>query len=61
MTERTARFEIVHTEGVKHPWHGRYRAANGEIVWWTELYADRRDVLRAIGFLAPLDHDYGDS
>jgi uncharacterized protein YegP (UPF0339 family) len=46
------RFEIVHTEGAEQPWHVRLVAANDEIVWWTEKYADRRDTLRAIGLLA---------
>jgi uncharacterized protein YegP (UPF0339 family) len=38
----TARFEIVHTDATQ-PWHARWVAANGEIVWVTENYANKAD------------------
>lgn len=36
----SARFEIVRTDAVQ-PWHARFRAANGRIVWTTENYRRR--------------------
>lgn len=41
----SARFEVVRTDA---GWHGRFVAANGRIVWWTETYTRRRGALRAI-------------
>lgn len=39
------RFEIVRTP-VGH--HARFRAANGQVVWTTEVYARRRAALEAV-------------
>lgn len=39
------RFEIVRTTAGRH---ARFRAANGQIVWTTEVYARRRGALRAV-------------
>lgn len=47
----TARFEIVHTDH-KQPWHARWVADNGEIVWWTETYVDKRDAEASILMIA---------
>lgn len=41
------RFEIVRTDA-SQPWHARFRAANGRIVWTTENYSRRRDAVAAI-------------
>jgi uncharacterized protein YegP (UPF0339 family) len=43
----SARFEIVRSDAVQ-PWHARFVAANGRIVWTTEKYARRVGALRAI-------------
>lgn len=47
-----ARFEIVRANGRGHdqsqPWHARYVAANGQIVWVTETYTRRRGAENAI-------------
>jgi uncharacterized protein YegP (UPF0339 family) len=43
------RFEIVRTPA---GYHARFRAANGQIVWTTEVYARRRAALRAIELIA---------
>lgn len=45
MSTRAARFEIVRSAA---GWHARYRAANGRIVWTTEVYTRRRAALEAI-------------
>lgn len=47
----TARFEVVRTDAVQ-PWHARFRAANGRIVWTTEQYARRAGALTAIASIA---------
>ena len=44
----SARFEIVRTDA---GWHSRFRAANGRIVWSTEVYTRERACLRAIEML----------
>ena len=38
-------YEIVRTDA---GWHTRFRAANGRIVWTTEVYTRRRAALAAI-------------
>lgn len=43
----TARFEIVRTDA-DQPWHARFRAANGRIVWTTENYTRRAKAERAV-------------
>lgn len=52
MKRARARFEIVHTPGRVQPWHVRFVAANGAIVWWTENYTDKRDAKHALDLLA---------
>lgn len=49
MSERRARFEVVHTG----PWkfHARFVAANGEIVWVTESYRRRQTAIDAVWIL----------
>lgn len=42
-----SRFELVRTDA-DQPWHARFRASNGAIVWTTENYARRKRALRAI-------------
>jgi uncharacterized protein YegP (UPF0339 family) len=42
---RQARFEIVRTDA---GWHGRFRAANGRIVWSTEVYTRKASLHNAI-------------
>ena len=44
---RQARFEVVRTDAAQ-PWHARFRAANGRILWSTETYARRGRALNAI-------------
>ena len=52
---RRPRFEIVRTDAAQ-PWHARYRAANGRIVWTTETYARRSGAVNALRSLVlPLD------
>ena len=52
---RRPRFEIVRTDAAQ-PWHARYRAANGRIVWTTETYARRDGAVNALWSLVlPLD------
>lgn len=41
------RFEIVRTDAPQ-PWHARFRAANGRIVWVTENYGRQKAARRAI-------------
>lgn len=41
------RFEIVQTDA-EQPFHARFIAANGETVWTSENYADKRDAQHAI-------------
>lgn len=48
----TARFEVVRTDA---GWHGRFVAANGRIVWWTETYTRRRSAVRAIHLTDDMD------
>jgi uncharacterized protein YegP (UPF0339 family) len=43
----SARFEIVRTHAAQ-PWHARFRAANGRIVWTTETYTRCRGAERAV-------------
>jgi uncharacterized protein YegP (UPF0339 family) len=45
VTAREPRFEIVRTDA---GWHARFRAANGRIVWTTEVYARRGKAVNAI-------------
>lgn len=45
----TPRFEIVRTDA---GWHSRFRAANAEPVWSTEVYTRRETAHEAIGVLA---------
>ncbi len=42
--------EVVQTDA-EQPWHGRYVAGNGEPIWFTEKYGDRRDVINAVMLL----------
>lgn len=42
---RWARFEVVRTDA---GWHARFRAANGRMVWTTEVYTRRTEAFRAI-------------
>lgn len=48
----SARFEIVRSDtgdnGLDQPWHARYVASNGRIVWTTEQYARRGAAVAAI-------------
>lgn len=44
----SARFEIVRTD-VPQPWHARFVAANGRIVWTTEQYSRSSGARNAIG------------
>lgn len=46
---RKPRFEIVRTD---HGWHGRFRATNGRIIWWTESYGRKRGAVTAVHLLA---------
>lgn len=39
--------EVVQTDA-EQPWHGRIVGGNGEPVWLTENYGDRRDIVAAI-------------
>ena len=43
----SARFEVVRTDA-EQPWHARFRASNGKVVWVTENYARRNGALNAI-------------
>jgi uncharacterized protein YegP (UPF0339 family) len=43
----SARFEVVRTDA-EQPWHARFIAANGRIVWTTENYGRRRDAVAAV-------------
>lgn len=43
----SARFEIVRTNAAQ-PWHARFVAANGRVVWVTENYHRRKAALNAI-------------
>lgn len=43
-------FEIVRTDA-EQPWHARFRASNGRIMWTTETYTRRGAALNAIGAL----------
>lgn len=45
-----ARFEIVRTDA-EQSWHARIIASNGEPLWVTENYADRRGAENAIRVL----------
>jgi uncharacterized protein YegP (UPF0339 family) len=49
MTARNPRFEIVRTAA---GWHARFRAANGRVVWVTEVYERRRAAVRAVEAIA---------
>jgi uncharacterized protein YegP (UPF0339 family) len=48
---RQPRFEVVRTDAGQ-PWHARFRAANGAIVWTTENYARKRGAENAIDTFA---------
>lgn len=52
---RRPRFEVVRvpwTPGTGLPsFHARIRASNGQIVWTTEAYRDKRDAVRAVEVL----------
>lgn len=45
---RQPRFEVVRTAA---GWHARYRAANGQIVWTTEVYKRRGKAHHAVDLL----------
>lgn len=48
-------YEIVdHDDGTCHV---RMVADNGEAVFWTETYVDRRDAMHAISLVRPATHD----
>lgn len=47
----SARFEIVRTNA-SQPWHARFRAANGRIVWTTEQYARHNAAVLAVHQIA---------
>lgn len=49
MYKKAAKFELVQTD---LGWHARFVGGNGEIVWWTEPYPDRRDAVHAVELLA---------
>jgi uncharacterized protein YegP (UPF0339 family) len=57
VTHRAARFEIVHTDA-EQPWHGRFVAGNGRIVWTTETYTRRGRVMDAIRLLTVEPHSH---
>jgi uncharacterized protein YegP (UPF0339 family) len=44
---RQPRFEVVRTDAAQ-PWHARFRAANGRVIFSTENYARRRGAENAI-------------
>lgn len=44
----TARFEICRGDA---GWWARFRAANGRVVWVTEVYERRRNAVRAIAII----------
>lgn len=46
---RAPRFEVARTDA---GWHGRFRAANGRVVWTTEVYRKEKAAFRAIGLIA---------
>lgn len=46
---RPIMYEVVRTDA---GWHGRIRAGNHQILWQTESYKRRRNVLRAIELVA---------
>lgn len=45
MNAREPRFEIVRSDA---GWHARFRAANGRVVWATEVYQRRGKAVHAI-------------
>jgi uncharacterized protein YegP (UPF0339 family) len=45
---RQPRFEVVRTDD---GWHARFRAANGRIVWTTEVYTRRSAAVQALTIL----------
>lgn len=47
----SARFEIVRTDA-EQPWHARFRAENGRVVWSTENYARRKTAINAVCVIA---------
>jgi uncharacterized protein YegP (UPF0339 family) len=50
---RQPRFEVVRTDA---GWHSRFRAANGRIVWTTEVYERERAAVAALYQIAkPLE------
>lgn len=54
----SARFEIVRTDA-EQPWHARFVAANGRIVFSTEQYARRAGAVTAIHAVAAAFSPYG--
>lgn len=54
----SGRFEVVRTDA-EQPWHARFAAANGRIVWTTEQYARRAGALTAIHAIAAAFSPYG--
>ena len=48
MSARQPRFEIVRTDA---GWHARFIAANGRVVWTTEVYRHRGGAIKAINVL----------
>lgn len=57
MSYRAARFEVVRTNAAQ-PWHGRFVAGNGRIVWTTETYTRRGRVMDAIQLLTDNPHSH---
>lgn len=54
---RRPRFEVVRSDA-DQPWHARFRAANGHIVWTTEQYARRPGAEGAIEVLMAVANLY---
>lgn len=46
----SARFELVRTDA-EQPWHVRFVAPNGRIVWTTEQYGRRKSAINAVSSL----------
>lgn len=49
MTPREPRFELVRTDA---GFHARFRAANGRVVWTTEVYKRRGKAVKAVELIA---------
>ena len=52
---RQPRFEVVRTGA---GWHARFRAANGQVVWTTEVYTRRKAAERAVLLICDRDGFY---